>query len=808
MKYKIKIILLDNIEQEFSYDKKTTGQNLLDQVCDQIQLLEKDYFGLAFATKSDEARDWLPNDKFVYKQLKNRSFNTSTDKLYFEVKFYPPDPVQLHEDITRYFVCLQVRRDILSGRLPCSFVTHALLGSYMVQSDFGDYDPQIHPPNYLNHLQFSPQQSQELELKVAELHQQHKGQTSAEADLHYLENARKLAMYGVDLHPAKDTAGIDILMGVCASGLLVYRDRLRINRFAWPKILKISYKRSNFYIRIRPGEFDQFEATIGFKLASMKAAKRLWKTCVEHHTFFRLTTPDEPNKQRISLPRFGSKFRYSGRTQHQSKQASMQIKRHPPEFQRTLSNKNWASMENGHNTIDGGKNSNKHQANQQQSASMRRPIGGVAVLPPLDDNRKSSSERRDVSQDRREHSQDRRENSHDRRDNYQERREILQDRRENQYHQERDGLGNNNIQQSRLSVYDNVDNRSNKRNSIGQTKESIVPSRVDPQQNQQQRLATKSPSIKQYPVTTDLGGDEDYENDVDEQNKNNYRHSYVGSQKHYDPNRSSQTASQTISSRTKTHKTELEDLSRPDEGVIHKLKTDTMLEKEKVMRKQTETKNMILTGKYEDLAHLNYDELVKYGENQRQKQIHGLDRDALKNAPVVNAATRIDSSEYRSTAISRQPRGESQQQQHQQTGSAGYHQTNIDPPASFGNNNNINLKNNANMNSQQTRPIHQSSSVALRKDSDSGSHQDNGSLVKDPSDGTISSKSRTVETMTFKMEKDGLVETRVEHKITIKSDGDQGDHDRALAEAIQEATMMDPQMTVQKIEITQQAPLN
>lgn len=53
----------------------------------------------------------------------------------------------------------------------------------------------------------------------------YRGQSPAEAELHYLENAKKLAMYGVDLHPAKDSEGVDIMLGVCASGLLVYRDK-------------------------------------------------------------------------------------------------------------------------------------------------------------------------------------------------------------------------------------------------------------------------------------------------------------------------------------------------------------------------------------------------------------------------------------------------------------------------------------------------------------------------------------------------------------------------------------------------------
>lgn len=489
MKNKIKIVLLDNSEVEFNYDKRANGQTLLDKVCDHLQLLEKDYFGLAFPTRADEARDWMNNEKPIGRQLKSHSFDNSS-RLYFEVKFYPPDPVQLHEDITRYFVCLQVRRDVLTGRLPCSFVTHALLGSYMVQSDLGDHNPEERGSDYLSELQFAPQQGQELELKVAELHQQHRGQTSAEADLHYLENARKLAMYGVDLHPAKDSAGIDILMGVCASGLLVYRDRLRINRFAWPKILKISYKRNNFYIRIRPGEFDHYESTIGFKLANLKAAKRLWKTCVEHHTFFRLMTPEEPAKHRVLLPRFGSKFRYSGRTQYQSKQASMQIKRQPPEFQRTLSTRNWANraIENGGSSdkemIKNSKSSKRNidvdlnsvQSHQsypvynedgtsrqdrvlsgnamsynsittQNSASPslteesvsdrkpahKRPIGGVAVLPPME-MKKLEGHRK---------SPDRRESK-----------ENL-----NQSYEGLANSSNNNIQQSRLSVYDNVDNR-------------------------------------------------------------------------------------------------------------------------------------------------------------------------------------------------------------------------------------------------------------------------------------------------------------------------------------------------------------
>ncbi|KAI1287648.1 Band 4.1-like protein 3 [Halotydeus destructor] len=370
-----KIKLLDEEDYECQVDRKTKGHELIIKVCDYVNLAEKDYFGLTY-TDQDGVRSWLNPEKRINKQLKNLPWVFS-----FEVKFYPPDPAQLQEDITKYMLCLQIRNDILSGRLPCSFVTHALLGSYLVQSELGDYDEEDHGPSYLSEFRFAPNQTPELEEKVAELHKQHKGQTSAEAELHYLENAKKLAMYGVELHAAKDSAGFDITMGVCASGLLVYRDRLRINRFAWPKILKISYKRNNFFIKIRPGEFEQFESVVGFKLANHKAAKRLWKTCVEHHTFFRLMTPEAPPKPKFIFPRFGSKFRFSGRTQYQSRTST--VDRAPPNFERTLSKRFSLRSEplTESRSVSAPSIPRKEERREDER---RKPVGGVAVFPPME----------------------------------------------------------------------------------------------------------------------------------------------------------------------------------------------------------------------------------------------------------------------------------------------------------------------------------------------------------------------------------------------------------------------------------------
>uniref|UniRef100_A0A8D0D5G1 Erythrocyte membrane protein band 4.1 like 1 n=1 Tax=Sander lucioperca TaxID=283035 RepID=A0A8D0D5G1_SANLU len=323
-----KMTLLDSAEFEGEIEKHSKGQTLMDMVCEHLNLLEKDYFGLTFAD-TDTQKNWLDPSKEIKKQMRNAPWHFA-----FSVKFYPPDPSQLTEDITRYYLCLQLRDDMLSGRLPCSFVTHALLGSYTVQAELGDYDQDDHGSDYISDFRFAPNQTRELEERVMELHRNYKGMTPAEAEINFLENAKKLSMYGVDLHHAKDSEGIDIMLGVCANGLLIYRDRLRINRFAWPKILKISYKRSNFYIKIRPGEYEQFESTIGFKLPNHRAAKRLWKVCIEHHTFFRLVSPEPPPKGFLVM---GSKFRYSGRTQAQTRQASALIDRPAPHFERSTS---------------------------------------------------------------------------------------------------------------------------------------------------------------------------------------------------------------------------------------------------------------------------------------------------------------------------------------------------------------------------------------------------------------------------------------------------------------------------------------
>uniref|UniRef100_A0A3B4FNF3 Protein 4.1 n=1 Tax=Pundamilia nyererei TaxID=303518 RepID=A0A3B4FNF3_9CICH len=339
----IKVTLLDDTQYECELDKHAKGQELFMKVCDHLNLLEKDYYGLAI-WETPTMKTWMDLTKEIRRQVQGANYNFT-----FNVKFYPPDPAQLSEDITRYYLCLQLRKDILQGRLPCSFVTLALLGSYALQSELGEYDPEVHGSEYAKEMKMAQGQTKELEDKMMELHRTYRSMSPAQADLMFLENAKKLSMYGVDLHQAKDLDGVDIILGVCASGLMVYKDKLRINRFPWPKVLKVSYKRSSFFIKIRPSEVNRHKNVL-FVLHSHRAAflKELWlfSELKINILMCRLTSSEMATTPRKFLA-LGSKFRYSGRTQAQTRQASSLIDRPAPLFQRSSSKRNSRSLDGG-----------------------------------------------------------------------------------------------------------------------------------------------------------------------------------------------------------------------------------------------------------------------------------------------------------------------------------------------------------------------------------------------------------------------------------------------------------------------------
>ncbi|XP_056123637.1 protein 4.1b [Rhinichthys klamathensis goyatoka] len=330
-----RVNFLDDTHFVWELERNAVGQDLFSKVCEHLDLLERDYYGLVM-WDSPSTRVWLDCAKEIRKQIKS-----PVTEFFFSIKFYPPDPSILSEDITRYLLCLQLKKDILIGRLPCPSDILSLLGSYTVQSTLGDYDPNLHKNNYVSEIVLAPNQSEELEERVMELHSTYRFMSPAQADMLFLENAMGLPMYGVDLHPAKDVSGADVMLGVCSEGLMVYEDGIKTNVFFWPRVLKISHKRSTFLLKMRPSEPDESEGDVSFRLATYRACKQLWKCSVEHHSFFRNRLQDTKAKRLLTL---GSRFRHHGLTQSECLEASGNITRAPPRFTRYI-NKRKANEE-------------------------------------------------------------------------------------------------------------------------------------------------------------------------------------------------------------------------------------------------------------------------------------------------------------------------------------------------------------------------------------------------------------------------------------------------------------------------------
>ncbi|XP_055935449.1 FERM, ARHGEF and pleckstrin domain-containing protein 2-like isoform X2 [Argiope bruennichi] len=328
----ITVYFLDDSSHIFQLQAKSLGQLLFDKVCKFLNLLEVDYFGLEYEDDK-KAKCWLDALKPLCSQI-----STSFPTMYFCVKFYTPDPVQLEDEFTRYLFGLQVKKDLINGHLQCNDNTAAVMISYIVQADFGDYNPEkCSDGSYISGCKFVPFQDAELERKVLENHKKIIGQTPAEADLNLLETARRCELYGIRMTPAKDPEGVPLNLAVAHLGVLVFQNFTKINTFSWVKIRKLSFKRKKFLIKLHPEGYGYYKDTVEYFFESRNECKNFWKKCIENHTFFRCTDAKQGMRQKPKIFSRGSSFRYSGRTQKQVSEYVREncFKRQP--FQRSTS---------------------------------------------------------------------------------------------------------------------------------------------------------------------------------------------------------------------------------------------------------------------------------------------------------------------------------------------------------------------------------------------------------------------------------------------------------------------------------------
>ncbi|KAL1267173.1 hypothetical protein QQF64_002848, partial [Cirrhinus molitorella] len=300
------IFILDDLK------KSTKGSVVLDYVFSHVNLAETEYFGLRYCDRSHQTY-WLDPSKTLAEH-KDLITTGPPFTLYFGVKFYAEDPCKLKEEITRYQFFLQVKQDVLQGRLPCPFNISTQLGALAIQSELGDYDPYKHTAGYVSEYRFVPDQKEELEDSIEQSHKTLMGQVPSEAENNYLAVAKTLEMYGVDLHPVFGEKQSEYFLGLTPVGVVVYKNKTQVGKYFWPRITKVYFKETQFELRVVGRDCN--ETSFFFDAPSKTACKNLWKCCVEHHTFFRMPE-NESNSLTRKLSKFsslGSKHRYSGKT--------------------------------------------------------------------------------------------------------------------------------------------------------------------------------------------------------------------------------------------------------------------------------------------------------------------------------------------------------------------------------------------------------------------------------------------------------------------------------------------------------------
>lgn len=292
---------------------ESTGQECLEAVAQRLELREIMYFSLWYFNKQNQQR-WIDLEKPLKKQLDKYGQEPT---VYFGVIFYVPTVSQLQQEITRYQYYLQLKKDVLEGRVPCSIEQAIRLAGLAVQADFGDFN-RYDSQEFLQKFVLFPMEwiqdervVEEATQKVALLYQSYRGMPVPEAELLYMQEVERMEGYGQESFQAKDSQGADILIGSCLEGIFVKHKNGRAPLlFRWNDINNMTHNKSFFAL-----ELANKEDTIQFQTEDMETSKYVCRMCLARHRFYKInksTLQPEPapvnpvrrrSSTRISMPK-------------------------------------------------------------------------------------------------------------------------------------------------------------------------------------------------------------------------------------------------------------------------------------------------------------------------------------------------------------------------------------------------------------------------------------------------------------------------------------------------------------------------
>ncbi|XP_075781309.1 tyrosine-protein phosphatase non-receptor type 14 [Pelodiscus sinensis] len=279
------IRLLDNNVIECTLSVESTGQECLEAVAQRLELRETHYFGLWFLSKNQHAR-WVELEKPLKKQLDKFA---NEPLLFFGVMFYVPSVSRLQQEVTRYQYYLQVKKDVLDGRLRSSLDQGIRLAGLAVQADFGDCN-QFESHDFLREYVLFPMDwtqdeavLEDLTQKVAQEHKTHSGIPAAEAELMYISEVERLEGFGQESFPVKDNHGNDLHLGIFFMGIFI---KNRIGRptviYRWNDIGNIIHNKSSIIV-----ELINKEETVLFHTDDIENAKYISRLFAARHKFYK-----------------------------------------------------------------------------------------------------------------------------------------------------------------------------------------------------------------------------------------------------------------------------------------------------------------------------------------------------------------------------------------------------------------------------------------------------------------------------------------------------------------------------------------